>query len=81
MSTKIFNMKVVMKDQLDSYQEEDIVKNIWPGMYVFLTRRKGVNNGTITLENGSIEITWNYEDSWCGDGYCENEQGNLAYDE
>lgn len=57
-------MKVVMKDELAHYQEEDIVKNIWPGMYVFLTRRKGVNNGTITLENGAVEISWSYEDEY-----------------
>lgn len=57
-------MVVEMNDHLDNYQEEDIVKNVWPGMYVFLTRRKGVNNGTITLEDGAVKISWKYEDNY-----------------
>ena len=64
MSTKTFTMIVEMNDRLDNYQEEDIVKNIWPGMYVFLTRRKGVNNGTITLEDEAVKISWKYEDNY-----------------
>lgn len=64
MSTKTFTMVVEMNDRLDNYQEEDIVKNIWPGMYVFLTRRKGVNNGTITLEDEAVKISWKYEDTY-----------------
>lgn len=64
MSTKTFTMVVEMNDHLDNYQEEDIVKNVWPGMYVFLTRRKGVNNGTITLEDGAVKISWKYEDNY-----------------
>jgi len=63
-STKTFTMVVEMNDRLDNYQEEDIVKNIWPGMYVFLTRRKGVNNGTITLEDEAVKISWKYEDTY-----------------
>ena len=64
MGTKTFTMVVEMNDQLDHYAEEDVVKNIWPGMYVFLTRRKGVNNGTITLEDGAVKISWKYEDHY-----------------
>ncbi len=70
---KIFNMKVEMYDHLDSYHEEDIVKNIWPGMYTFLTRRKGVNNGTITLADGAVSISWSYEDFYDEEKYEEDE--------
>jgi len=67
-------MKVVMKDDLDNYKEEDIVKNVWPGMYVFLTRRHGVNGGTISLENDAVNITWSYEDDY-DDVYKYDEYG------
>lgn len=62
--TKVFSFKATMNDYLDNYQEEDIIKNIWPGMYTFLTRRRGVNNGTISLADGAVEIEWEYTDTY-----------------
>jgi hypothetical protein len=64
MNTTTFTFKAVMNDKLDSYDEETIVKNIWPGMYTFLTRRHGVSNGTISLQDGAVEIEWKYEDNY-----------------
>ena len=64
-----FKFKVEMFDYLDSYKEEEIVKQIWPSMYGFLTKRKGLNNGQMILENGAVVINWTYagdesEDWW-----------------
>lgn len=71
---QIFKFKVEMYDHLDSYEEEDLVKQVWPSMYGFLTRRRGLNSGTMDLENGSVIIRWSYtstdrEDWW--DEHCD----------
>ncbi len=70
--TKTFSMTVVMNDVLDNYEEEDIVKNVWPGMYTFLTRRRGINNGTITLADNAVQISWKYEDTYEEPQYSED---------
>lgn len=71
----IFKMKVTMNDFLDTYSEEDIVKNIWPHMSAFLTRRKGVNRGKMELEDGAVTVEWTYcyrdSDEWW-DENCES---------
>jgi hypothetical protein len=59
-----FKFKVEIFDYLDSYKEEDIVKQIWPSMYSFLTKRNGLNKGEMILENGAVKIYWTY----CGNG-------------
>ena len=74
MRLKIFNAKIVMNDKLDCYHEEDIVKQNWPYLVPFLTRRHGVNTGEINLEDGAIIITWSYEDT-DEDEYTEDEVG------
>lgn len=62
--SKVFKFEVIMDDFLDNWKEEDIVKNLWPGMYTFLTRRHGVNKGSINLEDGTVVINWTYEDTY-----------------
>ena len=51
---------VTMRDQLDNYREEDIVKNLWGYLYPWFTRRHGVENGKVTLGDGAVEVTWAY---------------------
>jgi hypothetical protein len=78
--SKIFNAKIVMNDKLDCYHEEDIVKQNWPYLVPFLTRRHGVNKGEINLEDGAIIITWSYKDT-DEDEYTGDDEGwNEAYD-
>lgn len=73
---KTFLFTVEMFDQLDHYREEDIVKNLWPHLVPFMTRRHGVNIGKIELEGGAIVINWEYSDS-----YDEYELDNYYYNE
>ena len=65
-----------MNDKLDCYHEEDIVKQNWPYLVPFLTRRHGVNKGEINLEDGAIIITWSYKDT--DEDEYTGEVGNLA---
>lgn len=71
---QIFKFKVVMNDYLDHYKEEDLVKQVWPSMYGFLTKRNGLNKGKMELEDGAVVIHWSYsyvdkeEDWW--EGHC-----------
>lgn len=53
-------IKIRIEDELDNYREEDIVKNVWPCMVPFFTRRHGVSSGKIQLNNG-VFIDWKYE--------------------
>lgn len=48
----------------DNYREEDWVKNIWSYMIPFFTKRHGVRKGEISLEDGSVRITWEYASIW-----------------
>lgn len=59
-----FTVTVKIKDTLDSYREEDIVKSIWPYCIPFFTRRHGVSKGKMILEDGAVELEWSYEDNY-----------------
>lgn len=71
---QIFKFKVEIRDKLDNFQEEDLIKQVWPSMYGFLTRRRGLNEGVMDLENGAVTIRWSYtncdKDDWW-DEHCE----------
>lgn len=43
-----------------SFSEEDAVKQIWPYMLPWFTRRHGVQSGKITLNN-NVSVDWQYE--------------------
>ncbi len=58
--TETCTIVVTMRDQLDSYREEDIVKNLWGCLLPWFTRRHGVENGKIILSDGAVEVTWAY---------------------
>lgn len=61
MLTEICTIKITMRDKMDSYREEDIVKDIWPYMTPWFTARRGIRTGKIILQEGAIEIEWKYE--------------------
>jgi hypothetical protein len=61
MQIEVCTITVTIRDKLDHFQEEDIVKNIWPYMTPWFTRRHGVSNGKITLSDGAVEVGWKYE--------------------
>jgi hypothetical protein len=67
MSTETCTIKIVMRDRMDNYSEESVVKDIWPSMYPWFTRRKGINKGSIVLEDGAIEVTWEYKSDYSDD--------------
>jgi hypothetical protein len=54
---------ITMRDWADLASEEDIVKNIWPYLTPWFTRRHGVESGKIILSDGAIEVSWRYESS------------------
>lgn len=64
MQTETCTIKITMRDFLDNFREEDIVKQIWPYMAPWFTRRHGVNSGCITLEGGSVQVDWKYETTY-----------------
>lgn len=43
-----------------SFSEEDTVKQIWPYMLPWFTRRHGTETGKITL-NDNVTVEWRYE--------------------
>lgn len=42
-----------------SFSEEDTVKQIWPYMLPWFTKRHGVTSGKITL-NDNVHVEWQY---------------------
>lgn len=63
METEV-NITIRIRDTMDHFSEEDVVKSIWPYCTPFFTRRHGVNSGKIILENGAIELDWEYKDMY-----------------
>jgi hypothetical protein len=61
MNSETCTIIIKVKDQSDHYHEEDWVKNIWPYMQPWFTRRHGVNEGKIELEAGAVSVEWKYE--------------------
>lgn len=61
MKVETCSIVVTMRDKLDHHNEEDIVKNIWPYMTPWFTRRHGVESGKIILSDGAVEVSWKYE--------------------
>ena len=43
------------------FELEDAVKESWSRMVPWFTRRHGITNGVVDLENGAVRITWKYE--------------------
>lgn len=58
--TETCTIVITMRDKLDNYHEEDIVKNLWPYLTPWFTRRHGVENGKIVLSDGAVEVDWRY---------------------
>lgn len=80
MNKKELNVKIEMFDRLNNYREEDIAKNCLPFLTPFLTRRHGINKGLLSLEDGSVIISWEYLD--IGDyDYQPEDQPEFVYDE
>lgn len=58
---------VEMQDLHDVYDQETVVKNLWPHFTAFLTRRHGVDEGDIILRTRGelpVKVTWKYEDEY-----------------
>ena len=64
MSNERCTITITVWDKSDHYQEEDWVKQIWPYMQPWFTRRHGVNKGVINLEDGAVTVHWEYESSY-----------------
>jgi hypothetical protein len=52
---------ITVRDKSDHFREEDWVKDIWPYMQPWFTRRHGVESGKIILSDGGVEVDWKYE--------------------
>ena len=61
MRTQVCTIVITVKDVNDHYNEEDWVKQIWPYMQPWFTRRHGIENGRIILGDGGVEVSWRYE--------------------
>jgi hypothetical protein len=59
--TETCTIKITMRDKLDNYREEDIVKQYWNCLIPWFTRRHGVETGKIILSDGAVEVDWKYE--------------------
>lgn len=57
---EVCTIQITCEDRNDHFREEDMVKQYWPYMLPFFTRRHGVNHGEIKLDDG-VSITWRYE--------------------
>ena len=66
--TETCTIIITMRDKLDRHREEDIVKNLWPYLTPWFTRRHGVENGRIVLSDGAIEVDWKYRTDYADDG-------------
>lgn len=58
--TEICTITITIFDKSDHYHEEDAVKTIWPHMLPWFTRRHGWQKGTILLDDGGVQIQWEY---------------------
>lgn len=58
--TETCTIVITMRDRLDNYREEDIVKSMWPYVTPWFTRRHGADHGRIVLSDGAVEIEWRY---------------------
>ncbi len=67
--TETCTIIITMRDKLDNYREEDIVKQYWPYLTPWFTRRHGVENGKIILADGGVEVSWKYETEYKDDDY------------
>ena len=69
---KQLTVVVDMWDKQDNFHEEDVAKNCLPFLTPFLTRRHGVDRGSMNLNDGAIVISWEYRDFY-EDGIFEAE--------
>jgi hypothetical protein len=65
--TETCTIVVTMRDKLDNYREEDIVKEMWPYVTPWFTRRRGIDKGKIILSDGAVEIDWEYRSTYTDD--------------
>ena|SRR6185312_2484345 len=54
---------VTIRDKSDHYHEEDWVKQIWPYLLPWFTKRHGVEKGRISLEDDAVVVEWRYENN------------------
>lgn len=59
--TETCTITVTIRDKMDHYREEDIVKDLWPYFTPWFTRRRGVEKGKIILGDGAVEVDWSYK--------------------
>lgn len=58
-------IEIQISDDYDrelGFELEDVVKNAWGHMVPWFTRRHGITNGVISLEDGAVTIKWLYEE-------------------
>lgn len=58
--TETCTITITVSDKSDHFREEDWVKQIWPYMQPWFTRRHGVEQGKIDLMGGAVVVEWRY---------------------
>lgn len=71
----ICTITITVRDVHDHFREEDWVKDIWPYMLPWFTRRHGVENGRIELGDKGVTVEWKYETDWPPDSGDEPAEG------
>ena len=59
LTTETCTIKISIRDAQGD--EEDWVKDIWPRMLPWFTRRHGVQSGRIELADGAVAVEWKYD--------------------
>jgi len=60
----IFNLQITINDTMDCYDEEVVIKNLWPSFVPFMTKRHGVDKGKIVLGDEAVILEWNYTSTY-----------------
>lgn len=62
-NAEICTIRVIVREDHDrelGFSAEDVVKNAWMQMIPWFTNRRGISQGSISLESGLIVIEWAY---------------------
>jgi len=66
MDKEVCIIRVEMDEDIRPYfapELEDTVKQAWGYLTPWFTRRHGVRNGEISLNDGAVKFTWEYVDA------------------
>lgn len=64
MTKEICTIRIILADDYDREfgpELEDVVKNAWGYMTPWFTRRHGIRNGSIRLQDDAVTIEWSYD--------------------